>query len=302
MRHHPAAGADSPQDLRNRIAGAPISWGVCEVPDWGYQLDPDTVLAQMRDLGLAATEFGPIGFLADEPEAKAQQLASYDLQAVGGFLVTLLHDQGHDPLPQLDAYIDGCLATGADVVVLAAHTGSDGYDVRPVLDDAGWRTMLANLDRAADHAASRGVTATIHPHIGTMVETEAETQRVIAGSHIGVCVDTGHLAAAGGDPVGITQAHPDRVAHVHLKDVDMGLAAKVVSGEITFGEAVKAGIFCPLGEGDVDIPSMVKALESIGYQGWYVLEQDVMLDGPPEQEGPAANVRQSRDYLLRLAP
>jgi inosose dehydratase len=284
--------------LEARIAGAPISWGVCEVPGWGHQLDPDTVLTQMRDLGLPATEFGPVGFLADEAAAKAEQLAHYSIQAVGGFLVTLLHDPEHDPMPEIDEFIDGCLSSGATVVVLAAHTGSEGYDERPPLTDEGWATLLTNLDRIADRATARGVTATIHPHIGTMIESGEETERVLARSHIGLCVDTGHLAAAGADPVAITEAHPERVAHVHLKDVDAELAEQVVDGTITFGEAVQAGIFRPLGQGDVDIAAMVKALESAGYQGWYVLEQDVMLDGPPEGEGPIANVRASLDFLL----
>src|SRR5689334_7534763 len=130
------------QPLRSRVAGAPISWGVCEVPNWGHQLEADRVLAERRTLGLAATEFGPVGFLEEEPAAKAEQLASYGMKAVGGFLPVLLHDAAHDPMPEVDAFIDGCLASGADVVVLAAFTGVDGYDARPVLDGEGWATML----------------------------------------------------------------------------------------------------------------------------------------------------------------
>ena len=287
--------------LAARVAGAPISWGVSEVPGWGYQLDPDTVLAQMHKLGLTATEFGPVGFLEDDPAARAAQLAGHDLHAVGGFLITVLHDHEIDPLPAVDAFIDGCLAAGASVVVLAAHAGSEGYDVRPQLGEGGWHTLLRNLDRIADHAHDRGVTAAQHPHIGTMIETQAETERVIAGSHIGICVDTGHLAAAGGDAVAVTRAHPDRVAHVHLKDVDAKLAAKVAAGDLHFTDAVKKGVFCPLGQGDVDVASMVRTLESTGYQGWYVLEQDVMLDDVPATDGPARDVRQSLDYLLDVA-
>ena len=92
--------------------------------------------------GLAATEFGPDGFLADDPQRKAAQLAAYDMKAVGGFLPVLLHDPDHDPLPQVDAFIDACIASGAGVVVLAAFTGVDGYDDRPELDELGWKTLL----------------------------------------------------------------------------------------------------------------------------------------------------------------
>src|SRR4051794_2124231 len=152
-----------PRPTRLKVAGAPISWGVCEVPDWGFQLPAERVMAEMERLGLPATEFGPDGFLPDEPEAKAAFLAAYDLQAVGGFLPVLLHDPASDPMPDVDVFVDNCLATGAGVVVLAASTGVDGYDARPVLDDAQWKTMLHNLDRIADHAAERGVIAVVHP-------------------------------------------------------------------------------------------------------------------------------------------
>ncbi|MEZ5097935.1 MAG: TIM barrel protein [Nocardioides sp.] len=282
----------------DRIAGAPISWGLCEVPGWGYQLTPERVLGEMRDLGLPATEFGPPGFLEPDAAARVAQLGEYGLRAVGGFYLALLHDPGHDPLPGVDAFVGECLAAGAGVVVLAAYTGSEGYDERPVLDDQGWATLLGNLDRLADHARSRGVEAVIHPHVGTMVENAAEVQRVTEGSHIGLCLDTGHLAAAGADPVAIARAHPERVRHVHLKDVDGALAAQVAAGSLAFGDAVRAGMFRPLGQGDVDIAGMVQTLEGAGYDGWYVLEQDVMLAGDPSGEGPLADVRTSLDFLV----
>jgi len=290
--------------VRERVAGAPISWGVCEVPGWGYQLDAPTVLTQMRELGLAATEFGPDGFLDTDPAARADQLASYGLRAVGGFLPVLLHDAARDPLPEVGRFIDASLATGAGVVVLAAYTGVDGYDERPVLGEDAWGVLMRHLDRIAELAAARGIVAALHPHVGTLVETGAETERVIAGSQIGLCVDTGHLLVGGADPVALTAAHPGRVVHVHLKDVDATRAARVRSGETTFGAAVRDGMFRPLGEGDVGIESMVRTLEDAGYDGWYVLEQDVMLDGPVERpvdgSGPYADVRASLDFLERV--
>jgi inosose dehydratase len=292
-------GSSSP--VRSRIAGAPISWGVCEVPGWGFQLQATAVLEQMRDLGMAATEFGPEGFLEVDPEAKAGQLAAYGLRAVGGFLPVLLHDEHHDPAPEVDRFVDSCLATGAGVVVLAAFSGVDGYDARPTLDDAGWARLLDNLDRLADRAAERGVVAALHPHVGTMVETAEETERVLLGSRVGLCVDTGHLLVGGADPVAITTAHPDRVVHVHLKDVDAAMARRVRDGETTFGQAVRDGMFRPLGDGDVDIAAMVGTLEASGYRGWYVLEQDVVLHGDTSGAGPTADVRRSLDYLVRIA-
>jgi inosose dehydratase len=281
----------------DRIAGAPISWGLCEVPGWGHQLPPDQVLSQMRTLGLVATEFGPPGFLAADADARLAQLADYGLRAVGGFHVAVLHDPGHDPLPGVDLFVDQCLAAEAGMVVLAAGTGQEGYDARPELDAAGWQTLLSNLDRISDHVASRGVEASLHPHMGTMIENGAETRRVLEGSRIGLCVDTGHLAAAGADPGAIVAADPARVRHVHLKDVDSALAGRVADGTLAFGDAVRRGMFVPLGRGDVDIAGIVSTLEAAGYQGWYVLEQDVMLPGAPTGEGPVQDVRECLTYL-----
>lgn len=288
-------------DLINRVAAAPISWGVSEVPGWGHQLDPERVLREMSEAGIAATEFGPAGFLPMEPEAKAAVLRSHALRAVGGFLPVLLHDPGHDPLPEVEAFLDGCLAAGADVVVLAAFTGTEGYDTRPELDEASWTTLLANLDRIDQHARGRDVVASLHPHVGTMIEQQAEVERVLTGSGIGLCVDTGHLLVGGTDPVALTKAHVTRVVHVHLKDVDRAVADRVLSGEVTFGDAIREGLFRPLGSGDIDIAALVQALEDAGYDGWYVLEQDIRLTGEPEGEGPIGDVRASLDFLRRVA-
>ncbi len=288
--------------IEQRVAGAPISWGVCEVPDWGWQYDPGTVLAEMAEIGLVATEFGPDGFLPDDPSGKASTLASHGLVAVGQFVPVLLHDPHHDPLPDVETALGGLLAAGASTVVLAAATGSEGYDARPELDDEGWSTLLANLDRLDDVVSARGLTATLHPHVGTMIENGDETERVLAGSRIGLCLDTGHLLIGGGDPVAIAVAHPDRIAHVHLKDVRLDWARRVQSGDVSYTEAVAGGMYVPLGEGDVDVVAIVSALEGAGYTGWYVLEQDAILTGPPAAgEGPAGDVRTSLALLRGLS-
>lgn len=284
-------------DVMERVAAAPISWGVCEVPGWGHQLDAGRVLQEMTMLGIGATEFGPVGFLPDDPVAKAALLRSHGLRAVGGFLPLLLHDSRHDPLPEADAYLDGCQACGADVMVLAAFTGVEGYDQRPDLDEDGWRLLLTNLDRIDDRARERGVVAALHPHVGTMVERRAEVERAVAGSRVGLCIDTGHLLVGGTDPVDLTRRHVDRVVHVHLKDVDAGLAEDVQSGRISYGDAIWHGLFRPLGAGDVDIAALVQTLEKGGYHGWYVLEQDIKLTGKPGEDQPATRVRESLEYL-----
>ena len=287
--------------LDERIAGAPISWGVCEVPGWGWQYEPETVLTQMSEVGLSATEFGPDDFLPSDPAAKAQTLAAHDLQAVGQFVPVVLHDPGHDPLPEVERAMEGLVAAQATIVVLAAATGQEGYDARPVLDDEGWATLLANLDRLDAAATARGLTATLHPHVGTMVESGEETDRVLAGSRIGLCLDTGHLLIGGGDPVAVAVGHPERIKHVHLKDVRLDVARRLQAGELTYAEAVAEGLYVPLGEGDVDITAIVTALEDHGYFGWYVLEQDTILKEEPVGDGPLDDVRTSLNHLLGIA-
>jgi len=287
--------------LLDRVAGAPISWGVCEVPGWGHQLDAGRVLSEMREVGLRATEFGPDGFLPDDPAAKAATLAEHGLAAVGGFVPVVLHEVGHDPLPAVDRALDGFLAAGAGVLVLAAASGTDGYDARPELDAADWERLLGNLDRLADHAAGRGVRACLHPHVGTMVETGDDVSRVVDGSLVPLCLDTGHLLIGGSDPAALAAQATDRIVHAHLKDVDRAWAERVQSGRTTYTEAVAAGMYRPLGKGDVDIAAIVTTLERSGYDGWYVMEQDTVLGSEADGDRAAGDVRASVDHLRGLA-
>ncbi|MFI0938296.1 TIM barrel protein [Streptomyces sp. NPDC021020] len=281
---------------REQIAAAPISWGVCEVPGWGHQLTPERVLAEMAGLGIGASEFGPDGFLP------GPLLAAHGVTAVGGFVPAVLHDPDRDPLPDVRAALDRFTTAGARTLVLAAATGRDGYDDRPPLDAAGWRTLLARLDGIAALAESLGVTAALHPHVGTLVEGPDEIGRVLEGSGVGLCLDTGHVLVGGGDPVELARRAADRVTHVHLKDVDAGAAAAVRAGRTSYGAAVEAGLYRPLGRGDLDLPVLLAALDAAGYAGWYVMEQDTVLTAePPPGEGPLADVAASLDWLLEWA-
>jgi inosose dehydratase len=251
----------------------------------------------MRDVGLAATELGPDGFLPSDPAALTTLLDSFGLSCVGAFVPVLLHDAGHDPLLDITGPLDALLACKADVLVLAAATGSDGYDSRPTLDDDQWATLLGNLDRLAAAAADKGVLAVLHPHVGTMVETRDDVDRVLAGSQIKLCLDTGHLLIGGTDPLQLAREVPGRIAHTHLKDVDAALAARVQAGELTYTEAVREGMYTPLGGGDIDIAGIVTALRSNGFDGWFVMEQDTILDTEPVDDGPARDVRTSVAYI-----
>ncbi|MEU4549380.1 TIM barrel protein [Nonomuraea dietziae] len=276
-----------------KTAAAPISWGVCEVPGWGHQLRPDRVLGEMADLGLSATELGPDGFLPHAAADRARLLRDYGLQVVGGFVPVVLHDPDHDPLPALRAMLDSFEEQA--VVVLAAATGRDGYDARPALAADGWRALLTNLDRISSGLRHQVV---LHPHVGTMIESAQEVARVLDHSATQLCLDTGHLLIGGADPVALAAAAPGRISHVHLKDVDAALAERVRDRQMTYTEAVRAGMYRPLGRGDVDMKAIVTSLTAAGYTGWYVMEQDVILDAePPAGAGPISDVRESLSFL-----
>ncbi|GLW07392.1 inosose dehydratase [Microtetraspora sp. NBRC 13810] len=284
-----------------KIAGAPISWGVCEVPGWGHQLDRDRVLAEMAGLGLTATELGPPGYLPPSPSRRAKLLGEYGLRAVGGFTPLLLHDKDHDPLPEARATLNGFRDGDVEVMVVAAATGADGYDMRPELDASGWKTMFANLRAVTRAAGESGRLVVLHPHVGTMIENAEDVDRLLDGSDIPLCLDTGHLLVGGTDPAALATRAAGRVAHVHLKDVDAEVADLVRRGNLSYGEAVRAKLYRPLGRGDVDVAAIVAALSVAGYDGWYVLEQDVVLDGEPEPgTGPVDDVRASLAYLGTL--
>lgn len=286
--------------MNARIASAPISWGVIEVPDWGVQLDRERVLSEMVSLGVSATEFGPEGFLPDAPAERAAVLAEAGLQAVGGFFPIVLHraeQAEQDPLPAIERELEAYVAAGAGTMVLSAVTGEDGYDGARALSEVEWNTLLANLDRALDAAAAVGVVATLHPHLGTVVESPEAVERVVEGSRIGLCIDTGHYTLGGGDPVRLVSEHADRIVHAHLKDVSLEVAARVRAGEIDYREGVRQGMYQALGAGDARIAEILAALKDSGYDGWYVLEQDTVVENEADAVRAFENARRSVDFI-----
>jgi inosose dehydratase len=285
-----------------RIGGAPISWGVCEAPDWGYEMPPARVLGEMRDLGLRATELGPTGYLGRRPDDIRAVLEEYELGLIGGFLPVPMHVSTVDDMAQARSAIGTLAAAGAGVVVLAARSADGSYDRKVRLTDEEWSVLLATLAHLREIAAEHGLLATVHPHAGTAIEDRDTVLRLLDSSDVPLCLDTGHLLIGGMDPVELVGMAADRVAHVHLKDVRSTAAATVADGDTSYIEAVRSGLYAPLGAGDMDLPGVVGALEVAGYQGWYVMEQDAALYGPPEPEtGPVEDVRRSIAYLTGVA-
>ena len=145
------------------------------------------------------------------------------------------------------------------------------------------------------------MTPALHPHVGTAIEDRAAVLRLLDASDIALCLDTGHLLIGGMQPLELLDRAADRVAHVHLKDVNTAVAATVSAGDSSYLGAVREGLYTPLGAGDLDIAAIVAALENVGYRGWYVLEQDCALDAEPATgEGPALDVRRSIDFLTSI--
>jgi inosose dehydratase len=283
-----------------KIAGAPISWGVCEVPGWGDVLPSETVLAEMHSLGLTATELGPPDYLPADPAQLKTLLSSHDLTLVGGFLAVTLHTNVQSTLDEADRVAAILKAGGAEVLVLAAATGLDGYDETPKLTDDEWTTLVATCAKIREIAAAHGLETVLHPHVGTHVEREAEVDRFLADSDLQLCLDTGHLLIGGTDPVELARRYPDRIGHVHLKDVRDEIAAKVRSGELSYTDAVEQGIYVPLGDGDVDVEALVKLVQEAGYTGWFVLEQDTQLKHGSPVDKPLQDTARSLAHLSKI--
>jgi inosose dehydratase len=291
-------------DSGRRLAAAPISWGVCEVPGWGRQLDPDRVLGEMASLGLTATELGPVGYLSLDAGRVRDLLDRFGLRLVAGFLPLTLHHSSLDGFrPLLDAVAPLVAAAGGEVLTVAPVMDSDWSPPRN-LDDEEWALLAENLGRVADVAAGHGLVTALHPHAGSVVETKEQIERSLAESDVRVCLDTGHFAIAGFDPAEFVRSHAERIVHVHLKDVDAALAEQVRARRVSLVEATRRGLFRPLGRGDASIGEVVGLLDRHGYERWLVLEQDTTITGeePPVGSGPVLDVQASIEYLASLAP
>jgi inosose dehydratase len=290
--------------LDGRLAGAPISWGVCEVPGWGRQLPPDRVLAEMAQLGLKATELGPQGWLPLDGASAREQLDRHGLRLVGGFVPLVVHEPVlGDTRAQAARAAAQLAAAGAEVFVAALVADLD-WSTPPSLDDDGWRRVGEHLGEIAGLVAADGLELVLHPHVGTLAERAADVERALEYTDVPWCFDTGHLLIGGVDPAAFVRDHAERIGHVHLKDVDAQLADAVRTGALSLVAATQAGLFRPLGDGDAGIEEVVRLLDQTGYERWLVLEQDIAITGsePAAGDGPALDVRKSIEFLSTRAP
>lgn len=283
------------------LAAAPISWGVCEVPRWGLQLPADRVLEAIRSLGIEATEAGADGFLPDDGDELRSTLVAHELTLVGGFLPVVLHDRSalETTLARARAQVERFARAGGSVLVSAVVV-DDAWSPRVPLSDDDWRRIVDGLRALDDICAERGLSHVVHPHAGTLVETRDDVARILEGSDVSLCLDTGHFVIGGVDSVALARETAHRVGHVHLKDVRADLAAAVRDGDASLRDATRDGLFVPLGEGEAPVAEAVAALGEAGYDGWYVLEQDAVLDDAADAEGPTADARRSLEFLKTL--
>lgn len=271
-----------------------MSWGVDFAGAAGNPPYRD-VLDGIAAAGLNLLELGPVGYLPRDARA---ELASRGLSAVGTFVFDDFHRPAAraDVLAATDAALDAVVATGGSLLVLidrpsAERAATAGHAaVARRLDAGAWTAMVESFRRAAARAGERCVRAVVHPHAGGYVEFEDEIDRLltaIAPDELGLCVDTGHALYAGADPAVLLRRYGPRVEHVHVKDL-RGLAG------LGFWEAVAAGVFCPVGEGVLDLAALRDALNAIGYAGAATVEQDRR---PGTAGSPAEDLRRSVDRL-----
>jgi inosose dehydratase len=265
---------------------------------------PSRVLAEMRELGITATELGAIGWLPTEVDELRSMLGAHSMQLVGGFVPLVLHDATQRDQAR-SAAVDAAgrlAAAGGECFVTAVVASPDHWE-RLQLNAPQWHSVVEGLLMVEEICAAHGLRQVVHPHVDTLIETSADVDRFLADTDVSFCLDTGHLFIGGADPVLLARKYAERVGLVHIKDVDMKVADRLLDGELSLMAATQAGLFPAAGCGHVPIAATIEALDASGYRGWYVLEQDVALtDGePPLGEGPKLDVQRSVEYLRSLA-
>ncbi|MGI8836679.1 MAG: TIM barrel protein [Pyrinomonadaceae bacterium] len=293
-----------------KVGNAPVSWGVMEVAGWGEQIAYNKVLDEIAEAGYAGTELGPYGYFPTEPKQLASELAARQLQLVASFVpIPLAHPERHDEGYQEAMKVAQLLAqSGAHLIVLADEMSEERMAVsgrvdeeRDSMSDTQWEGAAQILNRIADACRKLGLSAVFHHHGGTFVETPKEIARLCKSTDpelLGLCLDTGHYVLGGGDPVDAVRSYGARIRHLHLKDVQLPVLEAARRDEIGFLDAVRRGVFCELGDGTVDLNTVIKEMTAGGYSEWAIVEQDV--DTRNMDVKPFESARRSRQYLRNV--
>jgi inosose dehydratase len=264
-----------------KLATGPVTWGI-DFADSPGNPPWTTVLDQIQRSGLGALELGPVGYLPEAEHELRDALDSRELTAVGSFIFDNIHDasERRRVIKEARRACRAIAAAGGSILVIidrpgrrrAPTAGRSGDAVR--LDSAERAEMKATLHAVADVAAEASLEAAVHPHAGGFIEFADEIDWVAESTSLNLCLDTGHLAYAGVEPAGAIRSYADRVAHVHLKDIYPDVHATVIAERVGFWDALARPIFCPVGHGVVEIGAVLRALATIGYDGYATIEQD----------------------------
>lgn len=282
------------------LATGPVTWGV-DFADAPGNPPWERVLDEIAASPLSALELGPVGYLPEDRQELRRALASRGLSAVGSFVFEDLHDdRARTHVEAVTRRACRAIASaGGSILVLIDRPGPERAptagrgDVAQRLDRQAWDRLTATAAALGELARQHGLRPAFHPHAGSYVEFADEIDRLLADTELDLCLDTGHAAYAGIVPEAAVAAYGARLAHVHLKDVRPHVLERVRDEGLDFWAAIAAGIFCPLGDGIVDIPSVVDALDSVGYRGHATIEQDRV----PGSGSPLEDLRRSVEVV-----
>ena len=288
-----------------RIGNAPCSWGV-EFADDPRNPTWQSVLEQCAGAGYKGIELGPVGFMPEDPSILADALAEHDLELIGGVVFRAFHDpDAWDDV--MDGSVRTCkalVAHGAEHLVLIDSISprraptAGRADEAEQMDAAEWKAYVDRIRTIAKMGAEEyGLTVGMHAHAAGFMDFEPELERLLGEideSIMKICFDTGHHSYAGFDPVAFMQRHIDRISYMHFKDIDPVVKKQVIENRTGFYDACGQGIFCNLGQGDVDFPAVRQILLDAGFEGWCTVEQDC---DPTLPGTPIEDARANREYL-----
>lgn len=264
-----------------RFGVSPIAWVNDDMPELGGDTPLESILADARDIGFAGVELG--GKFPKDAAVLKPLLAGYGLDLIGGWYSgELLTRDVEAEIAAAQDHLSLLKAMGSTVFVHAetsnAIHGQRGTPLSrtPRLAAAGWQVLGARLTAFAEYVQGQGLRFAYHHHLGTVVERPVDLEAFLAvtGEAVGLTLDTGHAALGGIDPVAAIRAHPQRIAHVHCKDVRAEVFAGVQTRGLSFLDGVLAGMFTVPGDGGLDYGAVMRALADIGYCGWIVVEAE----------------------------
>ena len=292
--------------MKVRIAASPDSWGVW-FPDDDLQTPWRRFLDEAVEAGFEWTELGPYGYLPTDLSVLRPALESRNLRLCGAFAMEHLDDPSLRP--EVDRQINGAgellAAFGARFLVVIDGTYTDQATGEPTaprkLSSDAWKLLIDTVHDLAETIRDRfGLRLVFHPHAETHVEYEDQIETFLEQTdpgRVSLCLDIGHHAYRGGDPVDFMRRHHDRIGYMHLKSVDADIRRRVESEGIVFAKAVGMDIFCEPSEGAIDFRAFRDVLEEVDYDGWAVVEQDMY---PAPFDKPLPIARRTRAYLREI--